>query len=173
MKKFLDNEYVIWCEFDNAFQNYLQSRCDSLEMSGIPLGIRPPHLTLTFVKTDHIEQLKTITKDFFGLSPNLMIHSVGAFPDGIMYYAPKASAELVGMQKEYVAAINEIAEVSWDLYLPGNWTPHIALTGPLDENMCVAAFSIMMKNFNLLSAEIKTIVIKKCLDGEIVLRHEL
>ncbi len=112
MKKFLDNEYVIWCEFDNEFQNYLQSRCDSLEMSGIPLGICPPHLTLTFVKTDHIEQLKTITKDFFGLSPNLMIHSV-------------------------------------------------------------AAFSIMMKNFNLLSAEIKTIVIKKCLDGKIVLRHEL
>ncbi len=173
MKKFSDNEYVIWCEFDEEFQNYLQSCCESLEKSGVPLGIRPPHLTLTFVKTDQIEQLKTLTSEFFETSPDIMIHSVGAFPGGILYYAPKATTELLGMQKEYVAAISEMAEVSWDLYLPGNWTPHIALTAALDENMSAAAFSIMMKNFHLSSVKIKTIVVKKCADGEIVLRHEL
>lgn len=65
MKKFLDNEYVIWCEFDIEFQNYLQACCDSLELKGIPMGIRPPHLTVTFVKTDQIEQLIKLTKEFF------------------------------------------------------------------------------------------------------------
>lgn len=102
-----------------------------------------------------------------------MIQSIGAFPSGIMYYAPKANRELVDMQEGYVAAISEIAEVSWDLYEPGNWTPHIALTAPLDKNMSTTAFSIMMNNFNLSSAKVKTIVIKKCVNGEIVLRHEV
>ncbi len=173
MKKFLENEYVIWCEFDMQFQNELQSCCDNLEKNEIPMGIRPPHLTLTFVTTDYIDQLIELTREFFKQSSTIMIHSVGAFPNGILYYAPKAGGELLGMQEEYVGTISKIADVSWDLYESRNWIPHIALTAPLDNSTAATAFSIMMSNFSLSSAKIKMIVIKKCIDGEIVLRHEI
>lgn len=42
--------YVIWVEFDDAFSEFLDRKCEELDKSNIVQGIRPPHMTLTFAK---------------------------------------------------------------------------------------------------------------------------
>lgn len=96
-----------------------------------------------------------------------MINEVGQFAGGFTFYAPKKTKELMNFQKEFCDGIAEFGELAWDLYYPQNWTPHIALTGELDEEAAKRALSIIEDGFSATEVSIKKVVIKK--DGEIVL----
>lgn len=88
--------YVIWLEFDDVFTDYLSEKCAELKESHIAPGIRPPHLTLTFVETDDHNRLIQFVKGY--LQKNMIdieINAIGQFSGGILYYAPKVNRELL------------------------------------------------------------------------------
>ena len=143
-----EQTYVIWLEFEEAFTNYLNAKCSELEENHISEVIRPPHLTLAFVKTDQHERLIEYVKNYFLKSKvEVLINSIGQFSGGNIFYAPKANNELLSLHNDFCQGLCEIGEQTWDLYYPGNWTPHIALTGELCHEDSVKAFSIMRKGF--------------------------
>ena len=167
-------KYAIWVEFDDEFTVFLDKKCKELEEYKIDPAIRPPHMTLTFVKTDNQEKLIEYTKAFIQENTvDIVVNSIGGFSGGVLFYAPKVSKELIEFQSAFCQGVSEFGELAWDLYYPGNWTPHIALTGELDDTAAAKAFSIMRNEFSVTNATIKSVVIKSCVDGEVVLKLEI
>ena len=155
-----EQTYVIWLEFDDEFTAFLDKRCHELKDNNIVPGVRPPHLTLTFVKTDDREKLIEFTKNCLQKNiKNIVINSIGQLSGGILYYAPRVNSELLDLHHDLCRGLCEFGELTWDLYFPGNWTPHIALTGELSEQDILKAFSIMSKDFLERTVFIKRILI--------------
>lgn len=162
-------KYAIWVEFDDEYTKFLDEKCKELDKYEIGSGIRPPHLTLTFVRTDNVKKLIDYTKTFIkNNNVEVEINNIGMFEGGILFYAPKVSSELLKFQNDFCEGISEFGELAWDLYYPGNWTPHVALTGELDENKTNKAFLIVQSGFGRRKVEIKRIVVKSCEDGTVV-----
>ena len=158
-----EQTYVIWLEFDGEFGDYIDAKCIELDNHGIPAGIRPPHLTLTFAKTDQYEKLVQYVTDYFaGKKIEIIISTIGQFSGGNMIYLPKANEKLLGLHKEFCQGIYEFGELAWDLYYPGNWTPHIALTGELNYEDSLKAFSIMKKGFKAQTVQASRILVSAC-----------
>lgn len=167
-KKFYENEYVIWLEFDESMTAFLNERCKLLEQHNIEAGIRPPHLTMTFVRSDNEEELKNTVAGFLERVNKLSItlNSIGIFPGGVVFYEPKVTIELLQLHKEFCDALAEIAELSWDLYVPNCWTPHIALTGTLSDESLNTAITIMNDKFYGVKADKFIVKLKKCFKGK-------
>lgn len=162
-----ENVYVIWAEFDEEFTHFLNDKCKELEKYGIEPGVRPPHMTLTFVKNCDEEKLLQYTKSFIENKPvNPHVNSIGQFSGGFVFYGLKADKELLEFQAEFCKGIYEFGELAWDLYYPGNWAPHIALTGGLDKETAFKAFSIMQKGFSATNVFIKKVVVLR--NGELL-----
>lgn len=171
MKFFSKDEYVVWIEFDNYITDFFNEKCCVLEQYKIKPGIMPPHMTLTFVKTKSIDEFIEYTKSFFKKnSVNINLQSVDMFKNRVVYYALEKSSELLNLQSSFCNGLSEIGKLSWKLYFPENWTPHIALTGSLNKRDSIKALSIMRDGFSPIK-NIKTqkIIIKNCYSGEIVL----
>ena len=152
--------YVIWMEFEDEYTGFLNEKCRELDENNIKPGIRPPHMTLTFFKTDDKDRLIEFTKAFFeSNSINIKINALSQFPGGVLYYAPRVTSELLELHNKFCKGICEFGELSWDLYYPENWTPHIALTGDLKESDVLKAFSIMRNGFESKAVGIKRIMI--------------
>lgn len=86
---------------------------------------------------------------------------IGKFSGGVLLYVPKVTEELLAYHREYCEGVSEFCDLAWDLYIPGNWTPHIALTGALSETDAATAFSVMQKEFSGTTAVMKKIAIRK------------
>lgn len=172
-KIFYENEYVLWLEFDEAVASFLNDKCNVLEQNNIPSGIRPPHLTMVFVRCDDEDLLQRTVKEFFKKVQqlSLTINTVGLFPGGIVFYQPKVTIELLQLHKELSHILSKIGSLSWDLYFPGNWTPHIALTGALNINDINAAITIMLDGFSRLTSEKVIIKLRKCFTGKEVVNQ--
>ena len=161
MKEFSLDEYVIWVEFDENTSDFLEKKCKELDDNCIPEGIRPPHMTITFVKTAFENKLIEYVERFMKThSVDMKLNSIGAFVGGVLFYEPKADEGLLRFQREFCEGVSEFAELSWDLYYPGNWTPHIALTGLLDEEKAARAFKIMLRDYNPGKLVIKKVLIR-------------
>lgn len=171
MKIFSKNEYVIWIEFEDNITNFFNEKCGVLEQYKIKPGIMPPHMTLTFIKTKNIDKFIEYTKSFFKEnSVSINLQSVDMFKSRVVYYAPEKSSELLNFQRSFCRGLSEIGKLSWKLYFPENWTPHIALTGSLNKTDSIKALSIMRDGFSPIeNVKIKRIIIKNCYSGEIVL----
>lgn len=173
MKSFTENEYVIWVELDENCTDFFNKKCEILEKNNINAGIRPSHITITFVRTDNLERLIEYTKSFVDEhTVDIVLNSIGTFTGGVVFYSPIVSNELLQYQSNFCKGVSEFGELSWDLYYPGNWTPHIALTGSLDKETTVNAFSIMLDGFSVMKAYIRKVVIKNS-KGEVVFSHLL
>lgn len=171
MEQQKDN-YVIWVEFDDEFMNFLNEKCNELDANGIASGFRPPHLTMTFVEDCDEEKLIQFTKEFFLKKQlNLNISMIGKFSGGFLLYVPKVTDELLKYHREYCEGVSEFGDLAWDLYVPGNWTPHIALTGALSEEDAITAFYILQKNFSGAEVSMKKIAIRK--NGELLAEFEV
>ena len=152
--------YVIWLEFDDEFSEFLNEKCNELNEKNIIPGIRPPHLTLTFVRTNDRERLIGVCREY--LQKNMVdieINAIEQFSSGVIYYAPKVTSELLKLHNDLCQRLCEFGELTWDLYHPGNWTPHIALTGESNEQDVQTAVSIMRKSFSKRMVSIKKILV--------------
>lgn len=161
------DNYVIWIEFDDEFMNFLNEKCKELDAHGFTPGFRPPHMTMTFVENCDEEKLLQFTKEFF-LKKQLVLNigMIGKFSGGVLLYVPKVTEELLTYHREYCEGVSKFSDLAWDLYVPGNWTPHIALTGALNEADAITAFSVMQKDFSGAEAAMKKIAIRK--NGELL-----
>ncbi len=171
VKRFAENEYVIWLEFDEDITNFFNKKCAMLDRYKIKQGVRPPHMTLTFVKTNCINEVIKYTKSFFSKN-NICISlmSVEMFKNRVVYYAPQKSEKLFDFQKRFCIGLIVFGKLSWKLYLPERWTPHIALTGNLSKKKSAEAVSIITEGFlPIKDIQPKKAVIKNCYSGEIVL----
>jgi len=156
------DNYVIWMEFDDEYMDFLNKKCEELAENEIKQGFKPPHLTLTFVENCDEQKLIQYTEEFFeNKEVELFINSVGSFSGGVIFYAPRATKELLELQRNYCEGLKGIGDLAWDLYYPENWNPHIALTGVLNDEDAIKAFSIMKKEFNGTNAIVKKVVIRK------------
>ena len=90
---------------------------------------------------------------------DIEIEAVKQFSGGIVYYAPRVSEELLKLQADYCEGVSEFGELAWDLYFPGRWTPHIALTGQLSEVDALKATSIMQEGFETRKVSVKRILV--------------
>lgn len=171
MKRFAENEYVIWLEFDEDATNFFNEKCAILDRYKIKQGVRPPHMTLTFVKTENIDEVIAYTKSFFyENSICISLMSVEMFKNRVIYYAPKKSEKLLDFQKRFCVGLTDFGKLSWKLYFPDKWTPHIALTGNLSKKKSTEAVSVMTEGFLPLKAlQPQKAVIKNCYSGEVVL----
>ncbi|MDO4277144.1 MAG: hypothetical protein Q4D16_26080 [Eubacteriales bacterium] len=171
MKDFAHNEYVIWVELNDSCKEYLNKKCVELESDHIKPGVGPPHMTLTFVKTEHPEELKQYTESFVNKNiMDIILNSISMFPAGVLFYAPQVTKELLLLHEEYCRGISDFGELSWELYVPGKWVPHVALTGELDAIERVRAFSIMNEGFiPMSSSDDNRVLVKHCLTGETLL----
>lgn len=152
--------YVIWMEFDDEYTEFLNKKCKALDENNIKPGIRPPHLTLTFFKTNDRDKLIEFIKSFVeNNSINIKINSISAFSEGVLFYAPSVTSELLEYHNNFCKGLCEFGELSWDLYYPGKWTPHIALTSDLNGSDILKAFSIMREGFEEKEVGIKRIMI--------------
>ena len=97
-------------------------------LNNIPEGIRPPPLTMAFVRCDDEDLLKRTVTEFFKKVQmlSLTINLIGLFSGGIVFYEPRVTIELLQLHKELCQILSEIGNLSWNLYIPGNWTSHIA-----------------------------------------------
>lgn len=155
-----EETYVIWLEFDDEFTEFLNEKCIELNDNNITPGVRPPHLTLTFVKTDDRERLIEFVKECLKVNMvDIVINSIGQFSSGILYYAPKVNSALLKLHNTLCQGLSEFGELTWNLYYPENWTPHIALTGELNEQDVLKAFSIMRKDFSKRTVSIRKILV--------------
>lgn len=167
-KIFYENEYVLWLEFDEQTNEFLNEKCILLDQSNIATGIRPPHITITFVQCDNEERVVNTVIEFFKKINELsfMINSIGIFSGGVVFYEPKITIELLQLHKELSQALSKVASLSWDLYLPDRWTPHIALTGTLTGESLKTAITIMSENFMEFKTNRTIVKLKKCFTGE-------
>ena len=174
-KIFYENEYVLWLEFDNNTNEFLNGKCELLDQKEIPSGIRPPHLTLAFVRCDNEGGLKDIVMNYFERIAEftLLFDSLGIFPGGIVYYKPRATLELIQLHTKLIRALNDIGIISWDLYTSERWSPHVALTGPLEGEKLNTAISIMMEQFTGIKTEHTIVKLRKCLTGEEIVSYQL
>ncbi len=174
-KIFYENEYVLWLEFDENMNAFLNNKCELLEQQNIPAGIRPPHLTMTFMRCDNEEELaKTIINFFKKVNEiPLILNSIGIFSGGIVFYEPKATIELLELYKELCQTLSKVANLSWDLYTPDRWTPHIALTGALTGKDLNTAIAIMLDRFIGYKADRVIIKLKKCFTGKEIVNYEI
>ena len=78
----------------------------------------------------------------------------------VLYYAPKVTMELLKFHSDYCKGLTEFGELTWDLYYPGNWTPHIALTGELDDEAASKAITIMRKGFSKRNVVVKRVMVR-------------
>ena len=155
-----EQTYVIWLEFDDEFTTFLDEKCQELKVNNIASGIRPPHMTLTFVKTDNRERLIAFTKNYLRKNiVDIVIDSIGQFLGGILYYAPCVNSRLLNLHTGLCRGLCEFSELVWDLYYPDNWTPHIALTAELNDQDVLKAFSIMRRDFSRRIVSVKRILI--------------
>ena len=155
-----EQTYVIWLEFDDEFTTFLDEKCLELNANNIAPGIRPPHMTLTFVKTDNRERLIEFTKNYLQENiEDIVIGSISQFPGGILYYAPHINSKLLNLHTDLCRGLCEFCELTWELYYPGNWTPHIALTAELNDQDVLKAFSIMRRDFSSRTVSVKRILI--------------
>ena len=152
--------YVIWLEFDEEFTSFLDQKCLELEENQIASWIRPPHMTLTFVKTDDPERLIECTEKVIRENlEKITIGSVSQFPGGILYYAPRVTSKLLKLHSDLCHSLSEIGELAWDQYCPDNWTPHIALTPKLNVQDATKAFSVMSKDFSTQTVSVSRILV--------------
>ena len=155
-----EQTYAIWLEFDDEFTTFLDEKSLELKTNNIAPGIRPPHLTLTFVKTNNREKLIEFTKNYLRENiVDIVISSISQFQGGILYYAPKVNRELLNLQAGLCCGLCEFGELTWDLYYPDNWVPHIALTAELNDQDALKAFAIMRRDFSKRIVSIKKILI--------------
>ena len=160
VQKMNKQTYVIWLEFDDIFTEFLDEKCIRLTENNITPGIKPPHLTLAFVRTNDHNRLIKFVKEY--LQKNMIdieINAIGQFSGGILYYAPKVNSRLLKLHSGLCQGLREFGELTWDLYFPEKWTPHIALTGQLDEKDVLKAFSIMRRDFSTRTVSISKILI--------------
>ena len=155
-----EQTYVIWLEFDDEFTSFLEGKCLELNANNIEPGIRPPHMTLTFVKADDRERLIESTKNYLRENlEDIVIGSVSQFPGGVLYYAPRINSKLLNLHIGLCRELCEFGELTWDLYYPDHWTPHVALTAGLNHQDAQKAFSIMIKDFSTRTVSVKRALI--------------
>jgi len=174
-KIFYDNEYVLWLEFDENTTTFLNSKCEALAEQEIEPGVRPPHLTLSFIRSDNEKELKELVIHFFDKVKELSftLNSVGAFSGGVLFYGPKVTIELLQLHKNLCQVISETADLSWDLYVPGKWTPHIALTGGLSKEDAKKAFTIMMSEFESIKTSVVSVKLRRLTTGKEIVNYSI
>ena len=130
---------------------------------------------MTFVRCDNEEELGKTVINFFEKVNELsfIFNSIGIFTGGIVFYEPKVTIELLELHKELCQTLSEVANLSWDSYIPDRWTPHIALTGALTGNDLNTAIAIMLDKFIKFKTDRVIIKLKKCFTGKEIVNYEI
>lgn len=175
MKRFYKNEYVVWVEFDEESTAFFEEKCRLLDAHSIKPGVRPPHMTISFARTDSCFELMEYTKSFFSKNTVVIdIDEVDMFTNRVVFYKPRQSEDLLSLQKDFCFGLLNFAKLSWNLYFPKNWTPHIALTDSLSKRQSIAAQNLMQKDFTPRSnVKIKKVIVKNCYTGEVFLSLDM
>lgn len=127
---------------DEAAEDVIRALWRDLAASGVPAKGSAgygPHITLVaYVVTeariaDYAARLPSLTRSQ-QLLP-LRLESLGVFPEtGVVYLAPRPTAELLALHQRVVHDLAELDRTSSidEWLLPGRWTPHCTLAGHLD-----------------------------------------
>ncbi len=125
-----------------------------------------PHLTIAEVDAS---DASTLEKEVVRLSDEitqyeLRMPSLGFFPndEGVLFLAPTVEEPLLIFHRKVHEALEPISEAFSPLYLEKNWVPHCTLALELDEQQFSAAYRVMHRVFEPLTAKIEDIGIFKC-----------
>jgi len=161
--------FAVECYFDpateDAVRNIWRALADAkINSRMIDVGARP-HISLTVAEGNLTTELVNHLREFTTNKTKLQIQfgSLGIFPNdlGVMFLAPRASAELANLHLEWCAAIAPLDLAVWDYYSAGDWSPHCTLAVGLIPEQFAEAFSICRSTRFPLPVEIQEIGVTK------------
>ena len=163
-------EYAVLLYFDHRTEKKIQEWMNQLVEAGVNRSLvnmdMRPHLTIAEVDA---RDGSTLEKEVVRLTDEInqyeiRLASLGFFPndDGVLFMAPIVEEPLLIFHRKVHEALEPISEAFSPLYLEANWVPHCTLALELDEQQFAAAYKVMHKVFEPLTARIEDIGIFKC-----------
>jgi|ERR1043166_5860281 2'-5' RNA ligase len=103
-----------------------------------------PHITLAVCDSADVSSLSALLDTFARtLHPfPVTLSAVGLFPtaEGVMFLAPKVTAELLSLHRRFFDQFRLQARGVWEHYSPEQWIPHYALAMGLSVGQLAPAF---------------------------------
>ena len=162
-------EYAITLNFDinteNTFNALVEQLTEAQPRNYMQEHKIPPHVTIAFFCTEHIEEVAQKIDANSSLFPagNVAWASLGAFVPKVLFAAPVLDEYLQNACATANKLVENIAEVGDEgHYLPNQWVPHTALVCQATQEELTKAFDIATRHFTPLSGTAERMILAQC-----------
>jgi 2'-5' RNA ligase len=160
-------DYAVVLYFDDAteerFNKIIKAVSESQEESYMLDKKIPPHITISFFRTEKIDEIVGILNqrhlDF--TMGNIYWATLGAFIPEVLFAAPVLSDYLLNACISANLLFKDFADFNV-FYLPYQWVPHTTLATKLSQIELNKAFEIATKNFTAFGGKSSKIVLVEC-----------
>jgi 2'-5' RNA ligase len=108
-----------------------------------------PHIAFAVFSEVQINELRGLLKEFTAKQStiDLNLSYIGTFPtdEGVVFLAPKVSAELLDVHKNLHKLFSNysFSEKQWDYYKPELWVPHCTMAIKVSESKALEALKYL------------------------------
>jgi len=162
-------EYAIILTFDakteSTFNELVEKLAEAQPQNYMKEHSIPPHVTIAFFCTEHIEEVAQKLDANIALFPagNVTWASLGAFVPKVLFAAPVLDEYLQNACITANRLVEDITEVGDEgHYLPNQWVPHTALVCRANQKELAKAFDIASRHFTPLSGTACHLVLARC-----------
>ncbi|WP_310605318.1 hypothetical protein [Anaerosporobacter sp.] len=162
-------DYAIGLYFDFKTTNKITKIIEAVAQNGANTYMVdtkiPPHLTLSYFQTDHINPiiniLNTHTTNWH--ANNIFFASLGIFVPNVLFIAPVFTEYLQNLNIEINNLIESVATHGDNgHYLPNQWVPHTALAVRLTDAELKASFETATAMFTAFEGQAVKLFLAEC-----------
>ena len=162
-------EYAITLNFDAkteaSFNALVEQLTEAQPRNYMQEHNIPPHVTIAFFCTEHIEDVAQKLDANISLFPagNVTWASLGAFVPKVLFAAPVLDDYLQNACVTANRLVEDITEVGDEgHYRPNQWVPHTALVCQANREELTKAFDIAARHFTPLSGTACRMILAQC-----------
>jgi len=162
-------DYAIILTFDakteSVFNELVEKLTEAQPQNYIQEHNIPPHVTIAYFCTEHIEKVAQKIDANISLFPagNVTWASLGAFVPKVLFASPVLDAYLQNACVTANELVEDITEAGDEgHYLPNQWAPHTALVCQANQEELTKAFDTAARHFTPLSGTAEHMILAQC-----------